>query len=193
MLALYRSSRAALATLVAVALGGCAGSAELAGEAPEPASTPGPADSGPVIPSASASATGSAAFVERDEPRERHEETLPDACSTLPGRSVAYTNPDELRALLVGRWQRCSAPELPGEDVGVEFTDDHYYPLTRDESGQVIRLAGGDHEYRWNYVPVEGGYFIVDSVQTGLPKITDEPRQLRVLFSPVPSKYVPLE
>ncbi|HEX5098834.1 MAG TPA: hypothetical protein VFV94_05010, partial [Polyangiaceae bacterium] len=145
----------------------------------------------PAIPSASA--TGSADYVEPDEPRERHEETLPDACSTFPAHYAAYTNPDELRALLVGRWQRCSAPQLPGEDVGVEFTDDHYYPLTRDESGRVIRLAGVANEYQWNYVPVEGGYFILDSVQTSLPKITDEPRQLRVLFSPVPSRYVPLE
>jgi hypothetical protein len=57
----------------------------------------------------------------------------------------------------------------------------------------VIRLDGVDNERLWNYVPVEGGYFILDSVQTSLPKITDEPRQLRVLFTPVPSKYVPLE
>ena len=189
MVAPHRFSFGALSALaIAVVLGGCAGSAEAGDTAPDaPAATPG-SDDAHVTPSAPA--TGSAEFVEHEVPRE---EALPDACSTFPTHYAAYANPDELRALLVGRWQRCSTPQLPDEDVGVEFTDDHYYPLTRDDSGKVVRLGGVEHEYQWNYVPVEGGYFILDSVQTSLPKITDEPRQLRVLFSPVPSKYVPLE
>lgn len=189
MLAEYRPSFAALAALgVAAVVAGCAGSAEAGDGTPEPGALPSGSDGEGAAPTADA--TGHAEFVERTENRD---DALPEACSTFPTHYASYTSPDELRALLVGRWQRCSDPQLPGEDVGVEFTDDHYYPLTRDEAGKVVRLAGVEHEYQWNYVPVEGGYFIVDSVQTSLPKITDEPRQLRVLLSPVPSKYVPLE
>jgi len=188
---------------LAIVLSGCAGRAESGnddpGAAPVPSAddvigtTPAPSsgDSGGTTPSAAA--TGSAEYTRPADPVAPSDGTVPAACSTSPARNAAYANPDELRALLVGRWQRCSAPQVPGEEVGVEFTDDHYYPLVRDESGEVIRLPGVDYEYAWNYVPTERGYFIVDSVQTSPPQITEEPRQLRVLFSPVPSKYIPLE
>jgi len=40
--------------------------------------------------------------------------------------------------------------------------------------------------------PLEKGQLILDSVITSAPQIVNDPRQLRILFSPVPSRYVPL-
>jgi len=106
--------------------------------------------------------------------------------------------------LLIGRWQRCIAPQIPGEDIGVEFTaDGKYYPLTADDSLQVVRRTGVDYEGYWIYSPPGSedpishqpsvnGFLELNGVFTSPPRFTNEPRQLRILFSPVMGKYVPL-
>jgi hypothetical protein len=130
--------------------------------------------------------------------------TAPD-CKVSPLSYQTYSTEAELEALLVRRWRRCIAPQIAGEDVGVEFTaDGHYYPLTFDASHEVVRQVGIDYGGTWTYYPVgstlphtsqpstrptislDGGY-------TDAPKFTNDPRQMRMLFSPVPGIYVPLE
>src|SRR4051794_6813278 len=43
----------------------------------------------------------------------------PAECSASPEAYEAYSDPEELNALLVGQWRRCLEPQIPGEDVGV--------------------------------------------------------------------------
>src|SRR4051794_40476867 len=52
------------------------------------------------------------------------EEAVPAACTQSPAAYETYSTAEELNALLVGRWRRCIAPQIAGEDVGVEFTED---------------------------------------------------------------------
>lgn len=121
-----------------------------------------------------------------------------------PASYQTYTSNEELNALLIGRWQRCLPPQLPGEDIGVEFTaDGKYYPLTVDDTLQVVRRTGVDYERYWIYSPPgsedpishqpsANGFLELNGVFTSPPQFTNEPRQLRILFSPAISKYVPL-
>jgi hypothetical protein len=123
-------------------------------------------------------------------------------CDVAPVSFVSYQSEAELQLLLVGRWQRCIAPQVAGEDVGVEFTaDHHWYPLTR-VGGAVVRRTGVDYGGQWKYLPpgepnlISGkpdprGQFVITAI-TDPPRFTEHPRQLRVLFSPVLSIYVPL-
>jgi YD repeat-containing protein len=115
-----------------------------------------------------------------------------------------YTTEAELEALLIGRWQRCRAPQIAGEDVGVEFTaDGRYWALTWDASHQVVRQVGIDYGGTWTYYPPGSpdpishqpsttGLLDLGGVITDPPTITNDPRQLRIQFSPVQSVYVPL-
>ncbi len=126
-------------------------------------------------------------------------------CSVSPASYQAYTTEADLESLLVRRWKRCIAPQLMGEDVGVEFTaDGHYYPLTNGPGGSVVRRTGVDYEGTWKYFPVGstdpffGGTttraeMLLGAVLTDAPTFTNDPRQLRILFSPVLSKYLPLD
>ena len=129
--------------------------------------------------------------------------SVPD-CSASPASFESYSSSAELNRLLIGQWRRCTAPQLPGEDIGVEFTaDGKFYPLTTDDAQQVVRRTGVDYEGSWVYSPpgsvspishqpsVEA-FIELNSVITSAPQFTNDPRQLRILFSPVPSKYVPL-
>jgi hypothetical protein len=123
-------------------------------------------------------------------------------CNVSPASWVTYRSEGEIQALLVGRWQRCKAPQVKGEDVGVEFTaDHHWYPLTRRD-GVVVRQMGVDYGGEWKYLPpgekslLNGqpepeAQFMLTAI-TNPPKFTNDPRQMRVLFSPVLSVYVPL-
>jgi len=137
--------------------------------------------------------------------------SAPD-CAVSPAGVQEYSTGEELSALLVGRWRRCIAPQIAGEDVGVEFTaDGKYYPLTFNAAHQIVRRTGIDFEGGWTYLPVGtvlpfnpapsqtawlllGGYPPSSSngVYTGPPQITTNPTQLRITFSPALSKYVPL-
>jgi YD repeat-containing protein len=86
----------------------------------------------------------------------------------------------------------------------VEFTPDgRYHALTRDAAGNVIRRVGIDYGGTWEYFPpgsrhpISGlpsaeGYLVLDQVITNPPTFTNDPRQMRILFSPVPSRYIPL-
>jgi len=125
-------------------------------------------------------------------------------CSASPESYETYSSSEELNALLIGRWRRCLEPQISGEDVGVEFTEDgKVYPLTTDEAQQVVRRTGVDYEKTWAYsapgsedpishAPSANGFMVLDEVITSPPKFTIAPRQMRILFSPVLSKYVPL-
>jgi hypothetical protein len=139
-----------------------------------------------------------------------YDPTADPNCQISPAAWHQYSTEADLDALLVRRWKRCNSIQLPGEDVGVEFTaDGHIYPLTWAADGSVVRRTG-TFEGSWLYYPV--GSSIPDlettssnlpefkittgmsgSEYTSAPQITDDPRQMRVLFSPVPSKYVPLD
>lgn len=127
-----------------------------------------------------------------------------EACNTSPMSIIEYEE-DDISSLLVGRWQRCVEPQARGEDVGVEFAaDGRWYALTRDGNGEVIRRLGIDYGGRWKYFPAgevhpisrepsDTPWFELDSVITDPPTFTDDPAQMRVLFSPVQSRYVPLD
>ena len=76
---------------------------------------------------------------------------------TVPGPSSAkaarkahrlrIARPIPRTRVLVRRWKRCIAPQIPGEDIGVEFTaGGHYYPLTSGPDGSVVRRTGVDYE-----------------------------------------------
>ena len=131
--------------------------------------------------------------------------TSDPACKVSPASFHDYATEADLDALLVRRWKRCIAPQIPGEDVGVEFTaDGHYYPLTLSATGELIRRTGVDYEGSWKYFPVGATdpFFgetlthpdmLLSGVLTDAPQFTDEPRQLRILFSPVPGKYLPID
>jgi hypothetical protein len=131
-------------------------------------------------------------------------------CQIEPASWHEYTTEAELDALLVRRWKRCNDIQLKGEDVGVEFTaDGHFYPLTWAADGSVARRTGS-YEGSWIYYPIGSSIpdlrttsstapvFRLSGVAfggeyTSVPQITDDPRQMRILFSPAPSKYVPLD
>jgi hypothetical protein len=127
------------------------------------------------------------------------------SCSVSPGSYQDYATEADLEGLLVRRWKRCVAPQIPGEDVGVEFTaDGHYYPLTTSPDGSVVRRTGVDYEGTWQYFPVGStdpffgetttrAEMLLGSVLTDAPKFTNDPRQLRITFSPVLSRYLPLD
>jgi hypothetical protein len=129
--------------------------------------------------------------------------TAPD-CQTSPLSDHAYTTESELDALLVGRWRRCKAAQIAGEDVGVEFTaDGNFYALTFNAAHEVVRQVGIDYGGQWTYLPVgtvtpishsgiTSPQLILQGVYTDPPRFTDDPRQMRILFSPVLSVYVPL-
>jgi hypothetical protein len=126
-------------------------------------------------------------------------------CSVSPASYQDYVTEADLEALLVRRWKRCVAPQIAGEDIGVEFTaDGHYYPLTSSPDGVVVRRTGVDYEGTWQYFPVGstdpffGGTttraeMLLSGVLTDAPKFTNDPRQLRITFSPVLSRYLPLD
>ena len=132
--------------------------------------------------------------------------SAPD-CKVSPLATVMYTTEAQLDALLVRRWRRCIAPQVNGEDVGVEFTaDGKYYTLTFDASHQVVRQVGIDYGGDWVYYPVgskipaspsQGPLSIAEinlsGEYTNAPIFTTSPVQMRVLFSPVQSIYVPLD
>jgi hypothetical protein len=125
-------------------------------------------------------------------------------CSASPDSYETYSTPEELNELLIGQWRRCVEPQIEGEDIGVEFTEDgRIYPLTTDDTQQVVRRTGVDYEKTWAYSapgsedpishePSRDGFMVLDGVITSVPQFTIGPRQLRILFSPVASKYVPL-
>jgi hypothetical protein len=129
----------------------------------------------------------------------------PALCARAPARTIEYTTLDQLDTLLVRRWQRCLAPQLEGEDVGVEFTaDGHYYPLARDAAGGVVRLMDTVHTGSWTFYPVGAPDPIshapatmasieLNQVFTNAPGFTEDPFQMNILFSPVPSRYIPLD
>jgi len=131
---------------------------------------------------------------------------VPPDCAVSPASYETYSTPEELDALLIGQWRRCPGldPQIAGEDIGVEFTEDgKIYPLTTDDTQQVVRRTGVDYEKSWSYSPpgsehpishapsVEG-FILLGGVITSVPKFTVDPRQLRILLSPTLSKYVPL-
>ncbi|MES1179055.1 MAG: hypothetical protein ABUL62_32370 [Myxococcales bacterium] len=125
-------------------------------------------------------------------------------CSASPASFEDYTTSEELNGLLIGQWRRCLAPQIPGEDIGVEFTDDgKFYPLTSDETQQIVRRTGVNYEGSWVYSPPGSedpishrpstdGFMELNGVITSVPDFTNDPRQLWILFSPVQSRYVPL-
>jgi hypothetical protein len=125
--------------------------------------------------------------------------TQDPSCSASPASYQPYATEAELEALLIRRWKRCIAPQVPGEDVGVEFTaDGRWYALTRDAGGHVVRRTGIDYGGTWRYDPtptpgLANGRFYIGDVQTNPPWFTNDPRQMRILFSPVMSKYLPLD
>jgi hypothetical protein len=123
-------------------------------------------------------------------------------CNAPASSFVSYETEEELQRLLVGRWQRCRAAEVAGEDVGIEFTADHkWYALTRVD-GVVVRQPGPEYPREWRYLPpgepnlISGvpdprGQFVITAI-TDPPTFTSHPRQLRVLLSPRESLYIPL-
>ena len=129
--------------------------------------------------------------------------SAPD-CSASPAAYEDYSSAEELNQLLIGQWRRCLAPQIPGEDIGVEFTaNGKFYPLTTDEAQRVVRRTGVDYERTWIYSPPgsedpishepsKQGFMQLNGVYTSVPQFTNDPRQLRILLSPVLGKYVPL-
>lgn len=129
--------------------------------------------------------------------------SAPD-CQASPTSYAPYTTVEELDALLVGRWRRCSAPQVNGEDVGVEFAaDGRWYPLTWGAAHEVVRRVGVDYGGTWEYAPPgtvspishepsPTGWIDLSGVLTSPPAFTNDPRQLRVNLTPVQSRYVPL-
>ncbi len=130
--------------------------------------------------------------------------TAAPGCAGSPASLVTYSTADELNAMLIGQWRRCLAPQIPGEDVGVEFADDgNYYPLTFDSTHHVVRRTGIDYAGSWVYyppgsvtpldtAPSEQAIMELSGVFTSPPQFTVDPQQMRITFSPFLSKYVPL-
>jgi hypothetical protein len=130
--------------------------------------------------------------------------TAAPGCAGSPASLVSYSTADELNALMIGQWRRCLAPQIPGEDVGVEFTaDGNYYPLTFDSTHHVVRRTGIDYAGSWVYFapgsvdpisnqPSDQASMELSGVFTSPPQFTVDPQQMRITFSPVLSKYVPL-
>jgi hypothetical protein len=125
-------------------------------------------------------------------------------CQASPASYADYSTPAGLSELLIGRWRRCIAPQVKGEDVGVEFAGDgRWYALTWDDSHRVVRRSGIDYGGTWSYgppgstaphfnTPFEAGYFSIGEVITSPPRFTNDPRQLRITFSPVLGIYLPM-
>jgi hypothetical protein len=144
-------------------------------------------------PAASGGTSGAGAFVPSKD------------CAASPAASVDYSTRDELETLLVRRWQRCIEPQIPGEEVGVEFTSDgKYYPLYLDAEGNVATRTGADYEKHWAYsppgesdpishAPSSRGVLELDGIITDPPRFTRSPQQLRIMFTPVLARYTPLE
>jgi hypothetical protein len=130
--------------------------------------------------------------------------TTADDCKASPLSYQTYSNEAELDTLLVGRWRRCKAPQIAGEDVGVEFTaDGNFYALTFNAAHEVVRQVGIDYGGQWTYLPVgtvtpispkpiTRAEFLLQGGYTDAPQFTNGPRQMRILFSPVLGIYVPL-
>ena len=127
----------------------------------------------------------------------------PAACQAEPQSFMPYSSGGELSALLAGSWANCGEANVTGEDVGLEFTaDGHWYPLTHDGTGAVVRRTGVDYEGTWQYFPVgslgatstplTSSQFLFNGVYDSAPNFTDAPRQMRVNLNPWPSIYVPL-
>jgi hypothetical protein len=142
------------------------------------------------MPSAGGTGGGSSSFV-----------PSPD-CNGSPARYTEYASADSLDALLIRRWKRCVEPQINGEEVGVEFADDgYYYPLYVDEAGNVARRTGVDFAKRWAFMPGptlgswEGssGSMLLDGTTTNGPQFTEEPVQMRILFTPAIARYTPLD
>lgn len=132
--------------------------------------------------------------------------TAPD-CTASPQTSVMYATRAQLDTLLVRRWRRCIAPQIKGEDVGVEFTaDGKFYALTFDASHEVVRQVGIDYGGDWVYYPsgsmipdfpnqgaLKAAEIYLGGAYTNAPQFTTDPVQMRVVFSPVEGIYVPLD
>jgi len=128
-----------------------------------------------------------------------------EACSASPLSIVQYETSTELDDLMLRQWRRCGSVQARGEDVGVEFAGDgHWYALTQDGAGNVVRRQGIDFGGTWQYFPagsndpisgMPGGrpFLGLDGVITDPPIFTDDPRQMRIQFTPVQSRYVPLD
>jgi hypothetical protein len=184
----------AILALAAVSCGSRVSTDDLAGGGAGAAGAPSDGASG----GAAGAAATNAAAVSWTDPT-----TAPD-CKTSPLSYQAYTTETELDALLVGRWRRCKAPQIAGEDVGVEFTaDGNFYALTFNAAHEVVRQVGIDYGGQWTYLPVgsvtpishspiTSAELILQGGYTSAPQFTNNPRQLRILFSPVLGIYVPL-
>jgi hypothetical protein len=130
-------------------------------------------------------------------------------CVASPITIVIYETAAQLNELLVRRWQRCTPPMFPGEDVGVEFAaDGRWYPLRRDDSGAVVRALGIDFGGTWSYGPPGSmdpvshepsryGFFVTNTINntvvTSPPGFADDPPQLRIPFMPDSRLYIPLD
>ena len=126
------------------------------------------------------------------------------ACNASPLSIVQYETQTELDTMLLRQWRRCGSVQARGEDVGVEFANDgRWYALTRDGAGNVARRAGIDYGGTWEYfppgsvdpsskMPSERAFLKLDGGYTDPPTFTDDPRQMRITFSPVLSRYIPL-
>lgn len=107
--------------------------------------------------------------------------------------------------MLLRRWRRCGSVQARGEEVGVEFAaGGAWYALARDSAGVVVRRQGIDYGGTWKYYPAgsidpasqqpsTSAFLELSGVFTSPPIFTENPHQMRILFSPVPSRYVPLD
>lgn len=126
-------------------------------------------------------------------------------CAASPPAYVEYSTQAELEALLVRRWRRCIEPQIPGEELGIEFTSDgRIFPLYTDTEGNVQRRTGVDYEWPWSYLPpgselpftstpTTTGTIVLNGTYTSAPQFTDDPVQLRITLTPVLARYTPLD
>lgn len=131
--------------------------------------------------------------------------TSDPSCQGSPASYQDYATRAELETLLIRRWKRCITPQLAGETVGVEFTaDGFFYPLAANNQGFVVRRTGIDFVGKWTFYPVGDidpffgnvltrPVMVLNDVLTDAPKFTNDPRQLRITFTPVLGRYVPLD
>lgn len=130
-----------------------------------------------------------------------------EECQASPEVVLGAHSEADIQSHLVGRWVRCLDARFPGEDIGVEFTaDHHWYSLTLDPEGKVIRVPGIDYRGRWKYYPIGAATPLDDNspfeefgFQTGAyegetltnpPVFFEHPNQMRVTYSPWESRYV---
>ena len=75
----------------------------------------------------------------------------PFACEQASTARVSITD-KSLRTLFPGRWLHCGGPRLIAPDaVGFEaLSDGHYYRLTTDAQGRLVRATGFDSSGRWD-------------------------------------------